>query len=362
MISIVTGLPGAGKTSWLVEQVLMKLAAKNWEEQAIDSDGNKVTVKRRLFTNVKGLLLDHELIGDDELNSWPDWVKPGDIIVFDEIQKPWPKVPAGSKKPPCISELETHRHYGIDIYGLTQHPNLVNDALITLAGQHKHVRKVGSSRFATVYEWDGVSRSLLYKNSLSKKPWRRSKEVEKMYRSSSLHTKQRRSLPTVLFVVMFCLIALPVGFYWQSQKFKARYFGDPAAKAAETAKADTGPPTLGLGSLKPPGEAHAPVDLASAAAPNAPGRVDQKPIVFAGCARIRDRCQCFDTAGQPFEKEKLYCEDLTRVASGVGEAIKHIPEARPFGDETAEKILLSRADSEVLSFIAQRRDSTAKVR
>lgn len=361
MISIITGLPGAGKTSWLVEQVLMKLAAKNWEEKAVDSDGNPVTVKRRLFTNVKGLLLEHELIGEDELNSWPDWVKPGDIIVFDEIQKPWPKVPAGTKKPKCISELETHRHYGIDIYGLTQHPNLVNDALITLAGQHKHVRKVGNSRFATVYEWDGVSRTLLYKNSVSKSPWRRGKDVEKMYRSSALHTKQKRTLPTVLWIVLACLIGLPIGFYQYSGKFKERFFSQKPA--ALVASASTKP---GDNQVKPPEPTDA-MSLANAkpintTIPGAPGHVDEKPIIFAGCARIRERCQCFDTAGQPFEKEKLYCEDLTRVAPGVGQAIKHIAEARPFGEETAEKVLLSRADNEALSFIAQRREATAKVR
>jgi zona occludens toxin len=361
MISIITGLPGAGKTSWLVEQVLMKLAAKGWEEKAVDSDGNPVTVKRRLFTNVKGLLLEHELIGEDELNSWPDWVKPGDIIVFDEIQKPWPKVPAGTKKPKCISELETHRHYGIDIYGLTQHPNLVNDALVTLAGQHKHVRKVGNSRFATVYEWDGVSRTLLYKNSVSKSPWRRGKEVEKMYRSSALHTKQKRTLPTVLWIVLLCLIGLPIGFYQYSGKFKERFFGEkPTAMvaSAHTTKGDSqvkAPPALDQVEPKTP-------PAVPAVIPATPGHVDQKPIVFAGCARIRERCQCFDTAGQPVEKEKLYCEDLTRVATGLGEAIKHLPEARPFGEETAEKVLLSRADSEALSFIAQRRETTAKVR
>lgn len=347
MISIITGLPGAGKTSWLVEQVLMKLAAKNWEEKAVDSDGNPVTVKRRLFTNVKGLLLEHELIGEDELNSWPDWVKPGDIIVFDEIQKPWPKVPAGTKKPKCISELETHRHYGIDIYGLTQHPNLVNDALITLAGQHKHVRKVGNSRFATVYEWDGVSRTLLYKNSVSKSPWRRGKEVEKMYRSSALHTKQKRTLPTVLWIVILCLVGLPIGFYQFSGKFKERYFGEkPTALVASanssSEKHQVKPEQVDQAEpVKPP--------PAEAAPSVPPGQTDQ-PIVFSGCARIRDRCQCFDTAGRPFEKEKLYCEDLTRVATGHGKALELIKQPKTFEEQAVE---LVGYDKTVLAGVAQ---------
>jgi zona occludens toxin len=353
MISIITGLPGAGKTSWLVERVLMPLATKNWEEQAIDSDGNKVTVKRRLFTNVKGLLLDHELIGDDELNSWPDWVKPGDIIVFDEIQKPWPKVPAGSKKPNCISELETHRHYGIDIYGLTQHPYLINDALIRLASQHKHVRKVGNSRYATVYEWDGVSGSLLYKNSVSKKPWRRSKEVEKMYRSSALHTKQKRSLPTVMFVLLIVLVGLPIGFYSYSGKFKDRYFssGTKPATAPGVDKPASSPAPAAADLLAPgqPGQA-APGQSRPGQAPG-PTDVAKAPV-FSGCARIRERCQCFDTAGAPVAAEKLMCEDMTRVAAGHGKALDLIKQPQTYQDQ-AYKLEWGSHDSTVLANAAK---------
>lgn len=361
MISIITGLPGSGKTSWLVEQVLMKLSAKNWEEQAVDSDGNKVTVKRKLFTNVKGLLLEHELIGDEELNSWPDWVKPGDIIVFDEIQKPWPKVPAGSKKPLCISELETHRHYGIDIYGITQHPNLVNDALITLASQHKHVRKVGNSRYATVYEWDGVSRSLLYKNSVSKTPWRRGKEVEKMYRSSALHTKQKRAIPTVLFVVILCLVCLPIGFYQYSGKFKERFFSSktPGETVSKAAQHDSGKPSApAIGQSPAPTAPPAPALPANML----PAKGTEKTAaVFAGCARLRDRCQCFDTTGQPFPQEKLVCEDATRVAVGLGQAIKHLPDFSD-NDLAVRRLTWAKNDAEVLSYLSERRIGAAKVR
>lgn len=236
MLSVWTGLPGSGKTSHVIEKVLMPLAKKDWIEHGIDDEGNKVEIKRRLFTNINGLLLEHEKIDADDLNRWHEWVKPGDLIVFDEVQKPWPLTGANKEQPKCISELETHRHYGIDMHLLTQHPMLINAAIVRLAGQHKHIRKVGNSRFATVYEWDGVSRTLLYKNAMAKKPWRRGKAVEKMYRSSALHTKQKRAIPTVLWVLIAAVVAMPFAFADFTKSFHARYFGGKTATEAATGK------------------------------------------------------------------------------------------------------------------------------
>ena len=236
MLTVWTGLPGSGKTSGVVERVLLPLAAKGWIEHAIDPEGNKVEVKRRLFTNIKGLLLEHEPIDAEQLMKWHEWVQPGDLIVFDEVQKPWPLVGANVTQPKCITELETHRHYGIDMHLLTQHPMLINPAIVRLAGQHLHIRKLGNSRYATIYEWDGVSRTLLYKNAFAKKAWRRSKKTEKSYRSSSLHTKQKRAVPTVLLVLLVVAVLLPLGIWRFQGKFQERYFGEK--QHAELAKAD----------------------------------------------------------------------------------------------------------------------------
>jgi zona occludens toxin len=237
MLTVVTGLPGSGKTAGVVERFLMPLAAKDWAESAITPDGEKVTIKRKLFTNINGLLLEHELIDAADLMRWQEWVKPGDLIVFDEVQKPWPLTGANKDQPKCITELETHRHYGIDMILMTQHPMLINAAIVRLAGQHLHIRKLGNSRFATIYEWDGVSRTLLYKNAFAKKAWRRSKAAEKVYRSSSLHTKQKRAVPTVLFVILACLVLFPLGAWKWSGDFRERYFGGKPLIAAPAEKA-----------------------------------------------------------------------------------------------------------------------------
>lgn len=327
MLTVWTGLPGSGKTSGVIEKVLLPLAAKDWTEHAIDADGNKVEVKRRLFTNINGLLLEHEKIDADDLQRWQEWVKPGDLIVFDEVQKPWPLTGANKEQPKCITELETHRHYGIDMHLLTQHPMLINAAIVRLAGQHFHVRKLGNSRFATIYEWDGVSRTLLYKNSFAKKPWRRSKKAEAVYRSSSLHTKQKRSVPTVLFGILFAVVLM--GFLGPTVYARLHERFNP--KPVEAAKVETKGEVATVAVAAPAG--------ASGAAPAPVARSTSTPV-FAGCARIRDRCQCFDEKGTPFDKERLVCDDMTRVPVGIGAPLAIIQR----DDGAAHRELLARMD------------------
>lgn len=346
MLTVITGLPGSGKTAGVVERFLMPLAAKDWQEQAITPDGDKVTVKRRLLTNINGLLLEHEKIDADDLAKWHEWAKPGDLIVFDEVQKPWPLTGANKEQPKCITELETHRHYGIDMILMTQHPMLINAAIVRLAGQHLHIRKLGNSRFATIYEWDGVSRTLLYKNAFAKKPWRRSKDAEKVYRSSSLHTKQKRAIPTVLFVIIACLIGFPALAWKFGGNFQERYFG--------------GKPLIPVATPAQPGgkAPHEPVAASSAPTAPVPTPPASSPVrepVFAGCARIRERCQCFDTAGFPVDKDKLFCEDATRVASGIGKALEIISDANPYREQL-ERQRWADDDREVFAAMARRED------
>lgn len=306
MITVITGQPGSGKTAKCVEAFLMPLAAKGYKEKAIDPDGKEVEVTRRILTNINGLLLDHEKIDDALLSKWPEWAKPGDLIVYDEVQKPWPYTVMNKAQDKCITELETHRHYGIDMILLTQHPMLVNSAVHRLAGQHLHVRKLGNSRFATVYEWDGVSRTLSYKAAFAKKAWRRGKEVEKTYRSSSLHTRQKRALPSVLFGVLFAVALLSYLGPTAYGRLSDRVSGDVAK---------VGPPP-GAHAKAPAVPASAPAPVSSA--PVVPAAVATLPaasapekLVAVGCARMGDRCACFDGTGKREDKPRDFCEDMT---------------------------------------------------
>lgn len=208
MITVITGTPGAGKTLYAIQKLLLPLVGTNVAQTV---DGITTIHPRTIYTNIKGLTIDHELIdGGDEngLRDWHLWAKPGAVIVFDEVQKIWAPRANGSQVPDDIQALETHRHMGVDFILITQNVMLVDRNIHALGGRHLHVRRIANMPFATVYEWDHISRQLLFAKSITKSPFRHDKSVYKLYHSADLHTKQPRKLPGVLWFFVLAAVLL----------------------------------------------------------------------------------------------------------------------------------------------------------
>lgn len=287
VITVITGTPGAGKTLYAISKLLLPLVGTTVRQEV---DGEVVEYPRTIYTNIRGLMLDHELIdgsGEGGLRNWHEWAKPGAIIVFDEVQKVWEPRPNGAKVPPDIQALETHRHMGVDFVLITQGLPLTDRNLSMLAGRHLHVRRIAAMGVAIVYEWDHASRTLMYSKAVAKHPWRYDRKVFKLYKSADLHTKQKRSVPTLMYFVLAGLVGLAVLVPTFKKRMDDR-FGKPveAAHVAPSGDARVGP-------VKPAGEPAAAVSGASAA----PAKPDRDAVAFAGCIRLADRCDCYDVRG-----------------------------------------------------------------
>jgi zona occludens toxin len=69
------------------------------------------------------------------------------IILLDECQRHFPPRATGSRVPRHVSEFETHRHLGTDVYLVTQDAKLLDSSIRRLAGSHIHlVNLMGSKR------------------------------------------------------------------------------------------------------------------------------------------------------------------------------------------------------------------------
>ena len=320
MITLETGVPGAGKTLYCVSDLLQKLVNSVVTHE--DEQGNKVETKRVIYTNINGLLLEHEKIGpggewtydgktdkwsqpegSDKfgLNNWHEWAKPGSVIVYDEVQKPWPLAASGSKVPPCITALETHRHMGVDFIVLTQHPMLIHANLVRLVGRHLHIRRMGNMGLAIVYEWDSCSRTLLYKNALAKAPYRYPKSVFKLYKSAELHTKQPRRIPSLVWGALFGIVAMFA--------FAPTTFSRIAERVNPTkslvATAEKGAPASPGQKADIPGQA--------TSAPQPTGAIAEPAEVLAGCARSNTACRCYTTTAKLIDKPMEYCTKETTL-------------------------------------------------
>lgn len=296
MITVITGTPGAGKTLYAITKLLLPLIGTH--VPVTDDDGVTTMHPRTIYTNIRGLLIEHELIdaGDNQgLKDWHLWAKPGAVIVFDEFQRAWPPRANGSKVPDEIQALDTHRHMGVDFVLITQNVINTDRHVHGLVGRHLHVRRMANMPLCIVYEWDHCSRQLLYAKSLTKQPWRYDKKVFKLYRSADAHTKQPRKVPGLVWFILIGLLS-------------AAYLGPTAyGRLQERIAGGKKPETIAQAPTK---QSTSETVAALPVATTEPAE-EKKGPTLAGCVRSATRCNCYDETGQPMAPEPGTCEIMT---------------------------------------------------
>lgn len=194
MITLSTGLPGAGKTLYTIAYV----------KELSEREARPV-----YYSGIKDLALPWFEIDPEKWFECPD----GSIIVIDECQRLFRPRGNGSQVPPYVSRLETHRHAGIDIFLVTQHPMLVDANVRRLTERHFHIsRRFGLQR-ATVLEFQSCKDQPLAKTADAQRHlWSYPPKVFEYYKSAEVHTVKRR-LPMQLWVLI-AVLALVAGAIW----------------------------------------------------------------------------------------------------------------------------------------------------
>lgn len=257
-IELITGTPGAGKTTYMVAE---RLAPEAQRELVLELDGRVVECRRRLWVaGIGGLLVEHEklphtLTGDHvsqrvidyfnaidsdgepvhkrlrgdppveipetievdgkryvagrSLFNWWLWCEPGDLIAVDEVQYIVPRGAVGRKPPPYISLLEVHRHYGIDFLLATQHPQLLDTTIRNLVGMHRHIRAVMASPLCMVYVWDHASNPERFTLATKSKFLRRARHY-RLFKSAAAHVKPPSAGRGVLLLIPLLLVVAGV--------------------------------------------------------------------------------------------------------------------------------------------------------
>lgn len=279
-IELITGTPGAGKTTYAVSQRVAVECVRTLKME----DGTQYT-RRVLAAGVRGLLLDHEklphkltgeIVTDAEVDFWNQmasgdaplfqrlagqeplqevvcgfepvkkpvrplvqnwwlWCMPGDLIVIDEAQFLAPRGALGRKPPYWIQALEIHRHYGVDFIVITQHPQLIDTTIRNLVGLHRHVRSVLGSPVCMLYTWDHASNPERA-HLANKSSWLRRAKHYSLFHSSVAHVKPPTSGRAGLALVPVLLAA---GIFGYSQ-FKKRFEPVELAPVASIASAHSG--------------------------------------------------------------------------------------------------------------------------
>ena len=194
-ITLVTGLPGHGKTLYALQEV----------ESLRQKSGRPV-----YYSGIPELSLPWVEMSDSE--NWHQ-CEDGAIIVIDEAQRVFRPAGPGQKISPSIAMFETHRHRGHDVFLITQHPNLVHSNVRRLVDRHLHVFRGWGLQEHTVYDWpecQNPNSDAVKKSCSNKKTVRFKRDVFHWYKSSAMHTVQRH-LPWRLLVFVGLAVIVCVG-------------------------------------------------------------------------------------------------------------------------------------------------------
>lgn len=307
MILVITGLPGNGKTLFTISQV------KEWAER----EGRPV-----YYHGIPELTLDWMQL--DDPTQWAS-VPPRSIVVIDEAQKTFRNRSLGSQPPKFVTDLETHRHLGIDLVLITQHPSLIDPAVRRLAGRHQHLVRIWGTESSTVHRWDSVKDNCDKSRADSEKTkWAFDKSVYSLYKSAEVHT-MKRSIPKrvktlVALGAVFVVLAGYFGhFMWK--KFAGKAEVPETAVAVPAVPAASGVVGQAVGGAKGRDAVDPRVDAANymwKETPRVAGMLHTAPKydeltkptrvpMPAGCLLVKLDCKCFTQQGTPYETTVQQC-------------------------------------------------------
>lgn len=316
MIILQTGVPGSGKTSSVVNMLMTDESYTHFT----DKDG--VKKKRPLFVNgIPELKIEHEELTDEQIKEKPfqDFLPYGSLVIIDEAQRLMGTRSAASKVPPFIEALALHRHHGLDIVLITQHPSFLDSFVRKLVQRHMHVsiKPVGRK----LYEWNecvdqpdssvNIARAIERTFVVPKKSFG-------MYKSAEVHTKPKRRIPkSLIFVVLF--IPLLIGFtLYTINNMSKRFSADEQQTTSTIAASDvdgtepkTSPATTDIGQK----------DFV----PTLAEKPESKPIYDnvrqvktfeypVGCVDGgKSGCTCYSSQGTPLKEiTKAMCKDYVK--------------------------------------------------
>ncbi len=309
-IILVTGIPGHGKTLWTLARLKPLAESEN----------------RPVFHNdIPELRIPGWQV--HKADEWFD-LPANSYMVVDEAQDVWPVRPRSAVYPDHYSKLAKHRHGGLDLYVITQHPSLIDNFVRKLVDRHFHVVRAFGTHLANVYEFPTGVENDPAKNRRREgvvlHKWRYPKAVFEWYRSAEVHTVKRR-IPMRVWVVLAAFLVMPFLFWLVYLRVSSSHV-KPAPVASSTSASSAAPASSSVMRAVPPRLA----DALSAQAymdtfrPRIPGLAFTAPAYDALTKPVEAPypsvcmyaagvpCRCWSQRGFRLEVPQPICEQLAR--------------------------------------------------
>lgn len=216
MSRLITGLPGAGKTVFTLQEFL---AVQN---------------RPKFATHINGF--DYQKHNVTKLEHFQDWVNcpEGSLVFIDEAQQFCRTRGPRDPLPDFLAQMETHRHRAIDIWCTTQSPMFVDVHLRRLLKSHHHYYRPNDLRTVSLFKWNEVQNNPEDRFSRFKAQTSRVKlpdpddDIYKQYTSTVLDTYTPK-LPKKLFLIpVFACVFLACMWFGYNAIFGTKTQSDTA--------------------------------------------------------------------------------------------------------------------------------------
>lgn len=228
VITLITGVPGSSKTLNTINEILTNDTYQN---------------RPVYYYNIPEVKLDDwQELTEDEAKQWFQ-LPHGSVVILDECQRIFRPMKYGDKVPAYVEQLETHRHLGIDLFVITQHPKLIDTKVRRLVGRHLHFKRQFGMEWATRIEFQKCADDpddYFQQKEAIKKRVKFPKKLYGVYKSSEEHTHKKK-IPAKLYGVG---IAIIVAIFLMYQAVAG--FGQKPETEQETQQMETGGSTGGL--------------------------------------------------------------------------------------------------------------------
>ena len=311
-MTLVTGLPGSGKTLYTLAR---------WKP----------------FAEKEGRPVFHNNIPDLRIPGWQVWevekweeLPAGAILIIDEAQFAF-QVKGRGQTPEWVQKLATHRHRGIDIVFITQHPMLLDVFVRKLCDRHFHVMRKFGLRWATIHEFaTGVNENPARSRAGSiRHDFRYPAEVYGWYKSSELHTMKAR-IPMRVWIglaVPFIVLALAYVAFKRVNPDAMRQQAEHAVEASG-GTVRNGPGLVGAGRARGDGPMSV-EEYAKAYTARVPGLAHTAPIYDdvtkpveapypAACVSMKGTCRCYSQQATKLAVAADVCEQIVAGGYFVG--------------------------------------------
>lgn len=321
MSTLVTGVGGTGKTAFVVNELKTRIDDLKKQRRDIPTIYQH-GIRELLIPHVQVYCRSDQCLACREVPDEDkklmaadlfDYINPGDIAVIDECQRIWPARGPGRPLPAGVAYMETHRHFGAELFFMSQHPSLFDSALRKHFRRHLHVEVKWNGR--KLYEWDKCSEALKFAEA-RERPYKLPSEIFGLYKSAEAHIEIERKKPLSLYVAVGALSLGSVGLgaiIWRNIDKQSEVEQPSNAQIAQV----TDPSSV----ASAPG--HQTVDAFPDFKPEIEGVPESAPAyrpllkvqsvpTLAGCVKSASSCVCYTHQATRYPTSREYCEETIK--------------------------------------------------